>query len=226
MELTLENSKLQHSVEELEERANSVLDDDAILDSIETTFTKFHSFLDLLKEVGLGQLISYAGIEIPPPVTPNQSIDGGGADSSIFAAPTPLKKHQLNISESTRNFMSEQVSRILQESVMKQTPAVRMQRQQQQSVAPPLPDKQLNQGLDAVVKKLESSFSPPPPLSGPADESLDLPGYNYREKMKVKFNRCWSFCLCKLRAYADLILFERMWCRVANSVDSVGRLNQ
>ena len=41
-------------VEDLEERANSVLDDDAILDSIETTFTKFHSFLDLLKEVGLG----------------------------------------------------------------------------------------------------------------------------------------------------------------------------
>ena len=57
VELTLENSKLQQSVEELEERANSVLDDDAILDSIETTFTKFHSFLDLLKEVGLGGLI-------------------------------------------------------------------------------------------------------------------------------------------------------------------------
>ena len=54
--------------------------------------------------------------------------------------------------------MSEQVSRILQESVMKQTPAVRMQHQQQQSAAPPLPDKQQNKALDAVVKKLESSF--------------------------------------------------------------------
>ena len=181
VELTLENSKLLQSVEDLEERANSVLDDDAILDSIETTFTKFHSFLDLLKEVGLGQLISYAGIEIPPPVTPNQSIDqieggaGGGGETSLFAAPTPLKKHQLNISESTRNFMSEQVSRILQESVMKQPQAARMQQTQQQQ--------QEQQEAPTSKRRLEASFSPPPPHFQGIDDSMDLPGYNYREKM-------------------------------------------
>lgn len=43
--------------------ASSALEDEAILESIETSFTKFHAFLDLLKDAGLGQLASMAGID-------------------------------------------------------------------------------------------------------------------------------------------------------------------
>lgn len=119
-------------------------------------------------------------------MTPNQSINqslaDGGGDTSTFAAPTPLKK-RLNISESTRNFMSEQVSRILQESVMKQNSALAQQKQQpqqprQHEFQQPLPPK----------RRLAGSMSPPPPSNVDeefGDKSMDFPGYNYREKMKA-----------------------------------------
>lgn len=32
--------------------ANSALEDEAVLDSIESSFTKFHAFLDLLRDAG------------------------------------------------------------------------------------------------------------------------------------------------------------------------------
>lgn len=41
----------------------SALEDEAVLDSIENSFKKFHAFLDLLKDAGLGQLVSMAGLE-------------------------------------------------------------------------------------------------------------------------------------------------------------------
>ncbi|XP_056144885.1 centrosomal protein of 78 kDa [Lampris incognitus] len=40
----------------------SALEDEAVLDSIESSFNKFHAFLDLLKDAGLGQLASIVGI--------------------------------------------------------------------------------------------------------------------------------------------------------------------
>lgn len=43
--------------------ASSALEDEAVLQSIESSFTKFHAFLDLLKDAGLGQLASVAGID-------------------------------------------------------------------------------------------------------------------------------------------------------------------
>ncbi|XP_029915245.1 centrosomal protein of 78 kDa [Myripristis murdjan] len=43
--------------------AVSALEDEAVLESIENSFTKFHAFLDLLKDAGLGQLASIAGID-------------------------------------------------------------------------------------------------------------------------------------------------------------------
>ncbi|KAM9857902.1 centrosomal protein of 78 kDa [Aulostomus maculatus] len=42
--------------------APSALEDEVIIESIESSFTKFHAFLDLLKDAGLGQLASMAGI--------------------------------------------------------------------------------------------------------------------------------------------------------------------
>lgn len=40
-----------------------ILDDEGVLGSIENSFRKFHAFLDLLKDAGLGQLATMAGID-------------------------------------------------------------------------------------------------------------------------------------------------------------------
>lgn len=50
----VDNERLKREL--VEERAvngmQSVLDDESLLESIETSFNKFHSFLDLLKQLG------------------------------------------------------------------------------------------------------------------------------------------------------------------------------
>ncbi|KAM6954474.1 centrosomal protein of 78 kDa [Aplochiton taeniatus] len=72
MEFELENARLRSTNFSLtvalqapgsEAAASSVLEDDTLLDSIEGSFSKFHAFLDLLKDAGLGQLASIAGID-------------------------------------------------------------------------------------------------------------------------------------------------------------------
>ncbi|XP_027695279.1 centrosomal protein of 78 kDa-like isoform X2 [Vombatus ursinus] len=67
-ELELENSQLRNINFSLSEAlhaqslATMILEDDGVLGSIETSFQKFHAFLDLLKDAGLGQLATVAGI--------------------------------------------------------------------------------------------------------------------------------------------------------------------
>ncbi|XP_074052800.1 centrosomal protein of 78 kDa isoform X2 [Macrotis lagotis] len=67
-ELELENSQLRNMNFSLSEAlhaqslATMILEDDGVLGSIETSFQKFHAFLDLLKDAGLGQLATVAGI--------------------------------------------------------------------------------------------------------------------------------------------------------------------
>ncbi|KAK3540199.1 hypothetical protein QTP70_028389 [Hemibagrus guttatus] len=65
VELELENFRLRSVNQSLSEAhtSGSVLEDEQVLDSIEASFHKFHAFLDLLKDAGLGQLASMAGIE-------------------------------------------------------------------------------------------------------------------------------------------------------------------
>ncbi|XP_068560181.1 LOW QUALITY PROTEIN: centrosomal protein of 78 kDa [Cebidichthys violaceus] len=74
MECELENARLRDNNLSLTEAlaatgsasappALSALEDEAVLESIESSFTKFHAFLDLLKDAGLGQLASMAGID-------------------------------------------------------------------------------------------------------------------------------------------------------------------
>ncbi|XP_056379585.1 centrosomal protein of 78 kDa [Hyla sarda] len=69
MELEVENTRLrqinQTFSEALEARnvTSVLLEDEGVLDSIEKSFNKFHAFLDLLKDAGLGQLASLAGID-------------------------------------------------------------------------------------------------------------------------------------------------------------------
>ncbi|XP_072260213.1 centrosomal protein of 78 kDa [Pyxicephalus adspersus] len=69
IELEMENARLRRInctlSETLENRTvtSVLLEDEGVLDSIEKSFSKFHAFLDLLKDAGLGQLVSMAGIE-------------------------------------------------------------------------------------------------------------------------------------------------------------------
>ncbi|XP_071941319.1 centrosomal protein of 78 kDa-like [Antedon mediterranea] len=76
IELEVENSRLRHEIQLLQARGASspfkkqpddkpdaVGDiDEAVLDSIEESFRKFHTFLDLLRDAGLGQLCSLVGL--------------------------------------------------------------------------------------------------------------------------------------------------------------------
>lgn len=87
MEYELDNARLRDNNFSLSEAlaatgsasgpaAVSALEDEAVLESIESSFTKFHAFLDLLKDAGLGQLASMAGIDksdFHPPGRPQLS---------------------------------------------------------------------------------------------------------------------------------------------------------
>ncbi|NXV77297.1 CEP78 protein, partial [Atlantisia rogersi] len=69
MELEMENARLRNqniSLSELlqaQSVTNTILEDESVLGSIENSFQKFHAFLDLLKDAGLGQLAALAGID-------------------------------------------------------------------------------------------------------------------------------------------------------------------
>ncbi|KAM8964329.1 centrosomal protein of 78 kDa isoform 3-T3 [Lycaon pictus] len=68
-ELEHENAQLRNINFSLSEAlhaqslTNMILDDEGVLGSIENSFQKFHAFLDLLKDAGLGQLATMAGID-------------------------------------------------------------------------------------------------------------------------------------------------------------------
>ncbi|XP_018614473.2 centrosomal protein of 78 kDa [Scleropages formosus] len=69
VELELENKRLRNINMSLTEAmqtqhsTSSALEDDAVLECIEASFRKFHAFLDLLKDAGLGELASIAGVD-------------------------------------------------------------------------------------------------------------------------------------------------------------------
>ncbi|XP_058157605.1 centrosomal protein of 78 kDa isoform X4 [Dasypus novemcinctus] len=68
-ELEHENAQLRNINFSLSEALHAhsltsmMLDDEGVLGSIENSFQKFHAFLDLLKDAGLGQLATMAGID-------------------------------------------------------------------------------------------------------------------------------------------------------------------
>ncbi|XP_052267964.1 centrosomal protein of 78 kDa-like isoform X2 [Dreissena polymorpha] len=63
IELTLDNKKLREETSRLKRNKGSILDDDSVLESIEASFKQFHEFLDLLRDAGLGKLITMAGLD-------------------------------------------------------------------------------------------------------------------------------------------------------------------
>ena len=50
-QVTLENSRLKQCLDDYRARG-SLLDDDSVLESIETSFQQFHAFLDMLRDAG------------------------------------------------------------------------------------------------------------------------------------------------------------------------------
>ncbi|XP_074711795.1 centrosomal protein of 78 kDa isoform X2 [Strix uralensis] len=69
LQLEMENARLRNlniSLSEVlhaQSVTNMILEDEGVLGSIENSFQKFHAFLDLLKDAGLGQLAVVAGID-------------------------------------------------------------------------------------------------------------------------------------------------------------------
>ncbi|NXB05427.1 CEP78 protein, partial [Cnemophilus loriae] len=69
LELEIENARLRNlniSLSEIlhaQSVTSMILEDESVLGSIENSFQKFHAFLDLLKDAGLGQLAVLAGID-------------------------------------------------------------------------------------------------------------------------------------------------------------------
>ncbi|XP_026722052.1 centrosomal protein of 78 kDa isoform X2 [Athene cunicularia] len=69
LQLEMENARLRNlniSLSEVlhaQSVTNMILEDEGVLGSIENSFQKFHAFLDLLKDAGLGQLAVLAGID-------------------------------------------------------------------------------------------------------------------------------------------------------------------
>ncbi|XP_064497657.1 centrosomal protein of 78 kDa isoform X7 [Pseudopipra pipra] len=68
-ELEIENARLRNlnislsEVLQAQSVTSTILEDEGVLGSIENSFQKFHAFLDLLKDAGLGQLAVLAGID-------------------------------------------------------------------------------------------------------------------------------------------------------------------
>ncbi|XP_078423658.1 centrosomal protein of 78 kDa [Cetorhinus maximus] len=69
MELEVENTRLRNINLSLSDAlhtqstTSTILEDEGVLESIEASFQKFHAFLDLLKDAGLGKLATIAGID-------------------------------------------------------------------------------------------------------------------------------------------------------------------
>ncbi|XP_067839219.1 centrosomal protein of 78 kDa isoform X2 [Heptranchias perlo] len=69
MELEVEYTRLRNINVSLSDAlhtqsiTSTILEDEGVLESIEASFQKFHAFLDLLKDAGLGQLATIAGID-------------------------------------------------------------------------------------------------------------------------------------------------------------------
>ncbi|XP_048449416.1 centrosomal protein of 78 kDa [Rhincodon typus] len=69
MELEVENARLRKINLSLSDAlhtqstTSTILEDEGVLESIEASFKKFHAFLDLLKDAGLGKLASMARID-------------------------------------------------------------------------------------------------------------------------------------------------------------------
>ncbi|XP_049620072.1 centrosomal protein of 78 kDa-like [Syngnathus scovelli] len=68
-EFELENARLRDNISLSKALATvgspdlSALEDEDVLESIERSFAKFHAFLDLVNDAGLGQIASMAGID-------------------------------------------------------------------------------------------------------------------------------------------------------------------
>ncbi|XP_063437894.1 centrosomal protein of 78 kDa-like [Mytilus trossulus] len=96
VELTLDNKKLKDECFRLKhDKGGGCLDDDSVLEEIEASFKQFHQFLDLLRESGLGQLITMAGLDKKD--TPfgrhmsSTALNGNSSFRSSFISSSPPK---------------------------------------------------------------------------------------------------------------------------------------
>ncbi|RUS82862.1 hypothetical protein EGW08_009384 [Elysia chlorotica] len=63
--LMIENRRLTEEVTTLKKGQSGVrlAEDESFLESVEASFKQFHAFIDMLREAGMGQLVSMAGLD-------------------------------------------------------------------------------------------------------------------------------------------------------------------
>uniref|UniRef100_A0A8C2X989 Centrosomal protein 78 n=1 Tax=Cyclopterus lumpus TaxID=8103 RepID=A0A8C2X989_CYCLU len=134
MEHELENARLRDTNLSLSEAlaatgsasappALGALEDEAVLESIESSFTKFHAFLDLLKDAGLGQLASLAGIDksdFHPPGRPQLS-STVGPYSDGAASPTGGERRDVRVTADASSSM--RVGGVLADTITPRPPS-------------------------------------------------------------------------------------------------------
>ncbi|NXS20624.1 CEP78 protein, partial [Mystacornis crossleyi] len=95
LEMEIENARLRNlnislsKVLHAQSVTSLILEDEGVLGSIENSFQKFHAFLDLLKDAGLGQLAVLAGID-----QSDFGILGYSETNSTFSKPVNLVKEK------------------------------------------------------------------------------------------------------------------------------------
>ncbi|NP_001090753.1 centrosomal protein of 78 kDa [Xenopus tropicalis] len=100
LQLEFENTRLRQINHTLSESLHSrtatsvILEDEGVLDSIEKSFSKFHAFLDLLKDAGLGQLANLAGIDQSDFALPGDPQMSSTIDKIAQQAPMPHQDQQ------------------------------------------------------------------------------------------------------------------------------------
>ncbi|XP_059162984.1 centrosomal protein of 78 kDa-like [Physella acuta] len=95
IKLMLENRRLEETVAQLQkvqQPYTSPLEDASFLESIETSFKQFHAFIDMLREAGLGQLVSMAGLDQSRmPFNGNSTKQNGHAQEDKPGRPAPTR---------------------------------------------------------------------------------------------------------------------------------------
>uniref|UniRef100_A0A1I8FTH2 Response regulatory domain-containing protein n=1 Tax=Macrostomum lignano TaxID=282301 RepID=A0A1I8FTH2_9PLAT len=98
--LRAENSALKRQLEQRIREAGrgggaSLLQDEELLESIETSFRRFHKFLDILRDAGLGRVVTAAGMDnLPSGLNLADRAVSTGAGPSAAAVESPGQRQQ------------------------------------------------------------------------------------------------------------------------------------
>ncbi|GFO07681.1 centrosomal protein of 78 kda-like [Plakobranchus ocellatus] len=102
--LMIENRRLTEEVAQLKKAQNGtrLAEDEAFLESVEASFKQFHAFIDMLREAGMGQLVTIAGLDQSAMPFANGSSDYISSNSSGNGVGRNSRHHS-NINSNNNN---------------------------------------------------------------------------------------------------------------------------